>query len=550
MLTSLRIQNYALINHLEINFSNHLTIITGETGAGKSIMLGALALLLGERADTDVLFDKEKKCIVEGDFLIDQLNLEDFFHQHELEYDAHCIIRRELSQNGKSRGFINDTPVTLQILKQLGEQLMDLHRQHETLHLNTAKFQLIIVDAMTKQDTAIIDYKSSFKIYSQKIDKLKLLELEKEQFQQNLDYHQYQFKELSEANLQIDELPQLEAEAEILEHAETIKNTMVQAFIGLQNDDSSIIHQLNSVTNYIHSIKQLKPEIAEIHQRLNSSLIELKDIAEEIETTEQSINIDAERLQFVNERIDLLHKLLKKHHVSTELELMNILRDVEQKIKTVESATTETDELQLEIKALHSNLFNQAKALSTNRLKAIAPFELQVNKLLIEVGMPHALLKIEHQLSSDITLNGIDNFKFLFTANKGSSLQEIGKVASGGELSRLMLCIKSLVASSTHLPTLVFDEIDTGISGEVAKQVANILHQLANQHQVLCITHLPQIAAKGQSHYFVYKSSENDRTISKIKMLNSDERTLEIAKMLSGNKPGEAAIANAKELMN
>ncbi|MFM2226108.1 MAG: repair protein RecN [Bacteroidota bacterium] len=550
MLSSLKIQNYALINHLEINFSNQLTIITGETGAGKSIMLGALGLLLGERADSDVLFDKEKKCIVEGDFLIDKLGLQDFFVAHELDYDGHCIIRREIAPNGKSRGFINDTPTTIQVLKSLGEQLMDLHRQHETLHLNTAKFQLLIIDAIAQHENELVQYKNDYKLFVQKSDKLQRLIAEQEQLQRNLDYYQYQFKELSEADLKANELAELETESEVLENAESIKLNLVQAYAGLNNADESILNQLKSVTNLMQSIKQLKPEIADVYERLNSSMIELKDIADEIEKTEEGISIDAERLQLVNERIDLLNRLMKKHATNSETELIQILNDVEQKIKSVQLANDESDVLQIEIKALQDKLLKQAKALSVKRLAASIPFEKEVNELLIQVGMPHAILKIEHHQANEISVNGIDNFKFLFTANKGSALQEINKVASGGELSRLMLCIKSLVAASAHLPTLVFDEIDTGISGEVAKQVGNILHQLANKHQVLCITHLPQIAAKGQSHYFVYKSTENERTISQIKMLKSDERIVEIAKMLSGNQPGEAALANAKELMN
>ena len=550
MLSSLRIQNYALINHLDISFSSQLTIITGETGAGKSIMLGALGLLLGERADSDVLFDKDKKCIVEGDFSIDKLGLQDFFAANELDYDGHCIIRREIAPNGKSRAFINDSPVTIQILKLLGEQLMDLHRQHETLHLNTAKFQLMIIDAMAQHENDLLSYKNEYKLYISKVEKLSKLKSEQEQLQRNLDYYQFQFNELKEANLKENELVELEAESEILENAESIKSNLAQAFIGLNNSDNSILIQLKSASSLVQSVKNLKPEIAEIFDRLNSSLIELKDIADELETAEESINIDAERLQIVNERIDLLNRLMKKHAVSSDAELIEILKDVEQKIQSVELANDETEHLQLEIEKLKSSLQVKANSISVKRKSVAEPFETEVNQLLVQVGMPHAILKIEHHLSNDISINGIDNFKFLFTANRGSALQEISKVASGGELSRLMLCIKSLVAASAHLPTLVFDEIDTGISGEVAMQVGSILHQLANKHQVLCITHLPQIAAKGQSHYFVYKSTENERTVSQIKMLNSEERIIEIAKMLSGNQPGEAALANAKELMN
>jgi DNA repair protein RecN (Recombination protein N) len=408
----------------------------------------------------------------------------------------------------------------------------------------------MIIDAMAQHENDLLSYKNEYKLYISKVEKLSKLKSEQEQLQRNLDYYQFQFNELKEANLKENELVELEAESEILENAESIKSNLAQAFIGLNNSDNSILIQLKSASSLVQTVKNLKPEIAEIFDRLNSSLIELKDIADELETAEESINIDAERLQIVNERIDLLNRLMKKHAVSSDAELIEILKDVEQKIQSVELANDETEHLQLEIEKLKSSLLAKANSISVKRKSVAEPFETEVNQLLVQVGMPHAILKIEHHLSNDISINGIDNFKFLFTANKGSALQEISKVASGGELSRLMLCIKSLVAASAHLPTLVFDEIDTGISGEVAMQVGSILHQLANKHQVLCITHLPQIAAKGQSHYFVYKSTENERTVSQIKMLNSEERIIEIAKMLSGNQPGEAALANAKELMN
>ena len=550
MLHSLHIQNYALIQQLEINFSNQLTIITGETGAGKSILLGALGLLLGERADSDVLFDKEKKCVVEGNFLIENLGLEDFFKENEIDFDTHCIIRREITANGKSRAFINDTPVNLTALKQLSEELIDVHRQHETLSLNSSKFQLVMLDALAGNEILLAAYQQQFKNYQQKQNRLSALKTEQEQLLRNLDYFQFQFKELSEAKLIGNELTELESELQLLENADNIKRTLQQAFQGLSESDEAITSQLKNIISQVNSIKNLKPEIAELHQRLNSAALEIKDIADEIDSLNQHINTDAERMQIVSERIDLLNRLMKKHNAANDDELLQIQNDFEQKIKAIEIGNDEIESIEKEISTLHQNLLTKAKSLSNKRLQAATPFEKNVNELLHEVGMPHALLKIEHHALQEINQTGSDNFKFLFTANKGSALQEISKVASGGELSRLMLCIKSLVAASTHLPTLVFDEIDTGISGEVAMQVGKVLQQLASSHQVLCITHLPQIAAKGNAHYFVYKTTSGERTLSQIKSLNEHERIVEIAKMLSGNQPGEAAMANAKELLN
>jgi DNA repair protein RecN (Recombination protein N) len=337
---------------------------------------------------------------------------------------------------------------------------------------------------------------------------------------------------------------------QLLENAESIKTNLHQAFVALSENDDALISQFQNITHLLQNIKQHKPELATLHQRMQSTILEMKDMADELETIQQSISTDAEHMQIVSDRLDLLNKLLKKHHAVNEDELLQMQNDFQQKIKNIEVGNDDIDLLQKEISALHQQLHKTAKSLSSNRLRASKIFEKEVNKLLVQVGMPHALLKIEHHLLEEINFSGFDNFKFLFTANKGSSLQEISKVASGGELSRLMLCIKSLVATSTHLPTLVFDEIDSGISGEVAKQVAVLLQQLAASHQVLCITHLPQIAAKGHEHYFVYKTTSGSRTLSQIKSLSENERIVEIAKMLSGNQPGEAALANAKELMN
>ncbi len=550
MLQKLSIKNYALIAELQLNWNANLTIITGETGAGKSILLGALGLLLGDRADSDVLFDKNKKCVVEADFNIDQLELEDFFASNELDYDTkHCVIRREIAPGGKSRAFINDTPVTLPVLRLLTAQLVDLHRQHETLELNSSKFQLTVIDALAHTMGEVALYKKAYLAYQKDLQQLEKLKTELQRLQNEQDYLQYQFNELSEARLLDNESTELENEQQLLTNAGIIKSTLASTSGALTLQDDALVTQLKTITQHLQSVSRLKPELADLHKRLQSCIIELQDIAAELESEEEKLTVDSGRLQIVNDRLDLIFKLLKKHGAKDTTELLTIQQDLSNKLLNVTQADDNLHQLESAIAKQKNQLSNQAEKISNQRKNAIGPFEKECNQLLEKVGMPHARLKVEHQPLNQLGANGIDEIRFMFTANKGSALQELNKVASGGELSRLMLCMKSLVASSTHLPTIVFDEIDTGVSGEVAKQVGVLLGQLAKRHQVICITHLPQIAARGQAHYYVYKQAHATYTQTLIRELNTDERKNEIAIMLSGNPPSPAALSNATELM-
>lgn len=552
MLQKLSIQNYAIIDELHIDFSDKLTIITGETGAGKSIMLGALSLVLGERADTNVLYDKENKCIIEAQFDIKKYQLEHFFEKENIDFDTTTLLRREISVQGKSRAFINDTPVNLNVLKELSEQLVDLHIQHQTLELNDLNIQMGMLDAIAKNDSLYKDYYSTYRHYQESLNQLNKLIEEGQKLQQEQDYLQFIFNELNEANLSESEQEQLENELKKLTNAETIKKQLSDITAGLSLNEQSANILLNNLHNALKSLLKINPELEPLQTRMQASLYELQDISDELEKAEQHIIHDEERINEINERLNILYNLQRKHHVQTITELQNIQKETEQKLNRITFASEETEQLKLKVANEKKELVLLAKKLSENRQKAIPGFEKKVNTLLKEVGMPYASIKIEQKTADEnnITSLGIDKVEFLFTANKGMAFQNIRKVASGGELSRLMLCIKSQIADNTALPTLIFDEIDTGVSGEVAIKVGNILQQLSSSHQVICITHLPQIAGKGNTHLFVYKETDKKRTITKVRELKKEERIIEIAKMLSGEKPGEAAISTAKELLS
>lgn len=552
MLQKLSIQNYAIIDELHIDFSDKLTIITGETGAGKSIMLGALSLVLGERADTNVLYDKENKCIIEAQFDIKKYQLEHFFEKENIDFDTTTLLRREISVQGKSRAFINDTPVNLNVLKELSEQLVDLHIQHQTLELNDLNIQMGMLDAIAKNDSLYKDYYSTYRHYQESLNQLNKLIEEGQKLQQEQDYLQFIFNELNEANLSESEQEQLENELKKLTNAETIKKQLSDITAGLSLNEQSANILLNNLHNALKSLLKINPELEPLQTRMQASLYELQDISDELEKAEQHIIHDEERINEINERLNILYNLQRKHHVQTITELQNIQKETEQKLNRITFASEETEQLKLKVANEKKELVLLAKKLSENRQKAIPGFEKKVNTLLKEVGMPYASIKIEQKTAdeNEISALGIDKVEFLFTANKGMAFQNIRKVASGGELSRLMLCIKSQIADNTALPTLIFDEIDTGVSGEVAIKVGNILQQLSSSHQVICITHLPQIAGKGNTHLFVYKETDKKRTITKVRELKKEERIIEIAKMLSGEKPGEAAISTAKELLS
>jgi DNA repair protein RecN (Recombination protein N) len=554
MLQKLSISNYALIDNLEISFDSGLNILTGETGAGKSIILGALSLILGQRAESRYFFNQQKKCVIEGSFKIGAFHLKQFFEDNDLDYEAETVLRREISADGKSRAFVNDTPVNLPALKALGEKLIDIHSQHATLEINDPEFQLMVVDAVAKHENLLNDYRAKFRSYKKATSKLQQLIDDSDKAKADLDYYQFQFDELEKASLNPDEQQKLEQELYALNNAGEIKRNLLAAYYLMHEGETSAIIQLREAGHQLTSLEKFSPQIAELYQRLNSVIIELKDIATEIEVIEQRTHTDEARAEEINTRLSLIYNLQKKHRLNSNAELLQLQDELSGKIQQAVFGDEAIEKLKQQLDADRMELEVLAAELSANRRNAIPGIEDAVIASLNEMGMSNAALKIEQQAGKSesagfLTRNGIDEVKFLFTANKGHALGEMSKVASGGELSRLMLSIKSLIAQNTALPTIIFDEIDAGVSGEVANKVGQIMERLADNLQVIAITHLPQIASKGQSHYFVYKDDEGPTTYTRIKQLDKQERVLEIAKMLSGDKPGESALQNARELL-
>ncbi len=552
MLNKLLIKNYAIIDEAEISFSPRFSIITGETGAGKSIILGALSLILGQRADSKTLFRQKDKCIIEGHFNIAEYKLQSFFNENDLDYDEHTTLRREITADGKSRAFINDTPVNLSALKALGELLVDIHSQHETLALNSGRFQLQVVDSLCKHSDVLQNYRIDYKNHKAKIQSLNDLKEQSNQAKVESDFLQFQFDELNEAKLKPEEQELLEQELNTLSHAEEIKSGLNACLYLLDEQESSVESQLKQCIQQIQPIEKVNPEILTLSERIKSCLIELKDIDSEIERIANNTLLDTDRMQLVQERLDLIYHLQQKHRVKSMTELIQIQTGIEEKLNNFSSLDSQIETLEKQITKEHLALLTLAKKISKKRSEVIPFIENNIKKMLLDLAMPDARLHIEQSVLADegYTLQGIDEIRFLFSANKGQALSELEKVASGGELSRLMLCIKSLVANHTQLPTIIFDEIDTGVSGEVAHKVGTILESLSEVLQVISITHLPQIASKGNTHLFVYKETKEEQTYTRIKILNPDERIVEIAKMLSGESPSTSAIANAQELLN
>ena len=549
MLKKITIHNYALIEESSISFPDGLTVITGETGAGKSILLGALGLILGQRADVGALRDKTKKCIVEGIFNIKSYKLKNFFVEKELDYEDETCIRREINPEGKSRAFINDTPVNLTVLKELSEKFLDIHSQHETLLLNDTAFQFEVVDAFAdlKKDKFI--FREIFLQFKQKEKKLQELQEQEIQIKKDLDYYTFQFNELEQAGIVLGEMQKLEQESDTLNNAETIKSGLNKIYFPLNMMEGNIIAQLNTLKASLSALVKYGQRFEELLARLNSSIIELKDIADEIDAAAEETVFNPERLLEVDSKLDLLNRLLKKHNLNTEQELLNLKNELEEKINAIANIDDKIAQLSKEVKEERKKVLQEAEALSSKRKKAIPEIEKKIKEMLASLAMPNAAFKIECKVSNQLNMNGTDQLNFLFSANKGSEYKDLHKVASGGELSRLMLCIKALIAQLTSLPTIIFDEIDTGVSGDVAHKVGAILEKMAKGMQVITITHLPQIASKGKSHLYVYKHEVSDTTVSEIKTLKHEERIVEIAKMLSTGKPTEAAIKNAQELI-
>lgn len=551
MLNRLVIRNYALIDNLDISFSKNLNILTGETGAGKSIILGALSLLLGQRAESKYFYNQQKKCVIEGIFHVGEFHLADFFTENDLDYDAETVLRREISSDGKSRAFINDTPVNLTILRQLGEKLIDIHSQQATIEINDEAFQINILDIMSGNQNLLETFRNTFKSHQKAASRLKVLIAESQQAKADQNYFQFQFDELEVANLKQGEQELMEHELAVLTHSEEIKRSLIHATFLLNDSDSSVIAQLKDTLMNLQAAEKFDTQISDLSDRLKSCLIEIKDIATEAGQIEQQTGVNEERVSEITGRLNTLYTLQQKHRVNTIDELVGLRENLSEKLNSILNGDDAIVELTAERDALKRELLILATTLSKNRQKVIPQLEKQIQEILHQVGMPHALIKITREDLTDdqIRISGLDQVQYLFSANKGQTPLPMNKVASGGELSRLMLSIKSLVAQYTSLPTIIFDEIDTGISGEVALKVGNIMENLASNMQVIAITHLPQIASKGKAHYWVYKDEQPDRTLSNIKMLSESERTVEIAKMLSGENPGESAMQNARDLI-
>ena len=550
MLQKLRIQNYAIIDELSINFSNKLNIITGETGAGKSILMGALDLVLGKRADTAVLKSKENKCIVEASFEMHKNNaVKNFFEENDLDSDNEILIRREIAPNGKSRSFVNDTPVNLTQLKELTNHLVDLHRQFDTLEIGTENFQREVLDALADNANLLAELKTSFAKYIAAKNELENLKLQQANADKEADYNKFLLEEFTEINLQENELEQLDTEIKLLSNAESIKQQLIAVYGSLNNGETPIAHQLKALAQKLNGVKEFNTSIEDLQKRLAAAQIEIQDVADELESIDDKIGYDAEQIEKVNERLSLGYKLQKKHSVNSTNELIAIQETLQQKLDAVFNIVHSIEKLEIEAAGYFETAITIAKKINANRQKQILSVEQNVNKLLVQIGMPNAQIKVELK-PTILNATGTDEINFLFDANKINRFEPLHKVASGGELSRLMLAVKSLVAQKLQLPVLIFDEIDTGISGEAAKQVGIIMKDLSKSHQLISITHQPQIAAKADAHYFVYKQIENDTIKTSVKLLNSDERINAIAQMLGGEKPTNAALLNAKEMMN
>lgn len=549
MIQSLEIKNYAIIEKLNLAFADGLTIITGETGAGKSILLGALGLVMGRRADNKSLFLKDKKCVVEAIFQVDKYNIRDFFAQHELDYEPELVVRREIAPTGKSRAFVNDTPVKLKVLQQLSGSLIDLHQQFDTLDIHEVSFQLRMVDALAGHKKVLTTYQTVYKKYQQQQAELKQLREKQAQAAREVEFLDFQLKEFITVEPQPGEQLSLEGEQKRLNGSEDIKNSLGQVIHALSEGELAIIGQLEALGIQIRGLKSLHPNLTKLSERFDGIELELQDLSAEFEQLIDATEYNPERIAEINTRLDSIYKLQQKHRVNSMDDLMALWEKLQADRDSYEQTDSTIEQLEKEEGALHAELTKYAKKLRQQRKKITAPFEKKVVKLLGQLGMDYAQIKIAISELETFGPSGLDRIEFLFAPNKGSEFQAIKEVASGGELSRLTLAIKSLVADAIPLPTLIFDEIDTGISGDVALKMGKILHELSLRHQVVSITHTPQIAVQADRHYFVYKTPEADRTITQVRELAGEERIAEVATMLSGSPPSTSAIENAKELL-
>lgn len=550
MLRHLYIKNYTLIDELDIDFKDGFSVITGETGAGKSIILGAIGLLLGQRADSKAIKTGTDKCVVEACFDLSRYNLSDFFEQNDIEEDAaDTIVRRELTASGKSRAFINDSPVSLAQMKELGERLVDVHSQHQNLLLNKQNFQLEVVDILAEDSRELNDYRHLYADYQQTACQLEALQQEIEQSRKEADFLQFQFEELASAKLVAGEQEELETRSDTMTHAEDIKQALYEADNAFNGEENSILSALKRSASALHGIERVLPVASQLAERLDSSYIELKDIASDVSSSLDDIDFDPSELEAVNMRLDKIYDLQKKYHVSTVEELLELQEQLQQKLLTIENSDEALEQLRQKLEKLKAECKQKADVLTDKRKKAAKTIEKQMHERLVPLGMPHVRFEISVACDS-LGMNGQDKVAFLFSANTSTALQPVSQVASGGEIARVMLAIKAMISGAVKLPTIIFDEIDTGVSGKIAEQMAQIMFEMGCQNrQVISITHLPQIAALGATHYKVYKDETAQGTTSHMVMLTADERVNEIAQMLSGSDVSQAAIENARQLL-
>lgn len=550
MLKSLFIRNFVLIDNLDIQFDNGFSVITGETGAGKSIILGALSLVLGQRADGKSIKNGSEKCVIEAVFDISTYKLEEFFQTNDLEYDPEvCILRRELFISGKSRAFINDSPVSLMVVRELGNRLIDIHSQHQNLLLGDNRFQLRVIDVMAENEILLILYRKEYSRYQSLKRELRELTEKALQHKQEEDYVRFQLEQLTEANLVAGEQEELEQEQETLVHAEEIKSTLYKITGLLDGEDIGAVRLIKEALSNADSLERFYPRAKEIAERLRSAYIDLNDLASETDGLKEDVEFNPGRLEWVNERLNMLYTLEQKHRVSTVEELISIREKYIEQLKEIDSFDEQIELLKKQLEISYKELLQQAAVLSEQRKIASEAIASQLVEMIIPLGMPNTRFRIDFESRPEPESDGMDEIRFMFSANKSGDLQPVAQTASGGEISRLMLCIKAMIAGFTSLPAIIFDEVDTGVSGDIADKMGEIMQELGTKMQVITITHLPQIAAKGKEHYFVYKEDTEDRTVTRIKKLDAKERVQEVARMLSGASLTDASVANAKELL-
>ena len=549
MLKQLHITNYALIDELNVSFESSFNVITGETGAGKSILLGALGFAMGDRADTNILYNKDKKCVVEAQFKLSDETLKPLFEANDLDFETECIFRRELNPQKKSRAFINDTPVTLQTMKEIGDQIVDIHSQHDSLLLTDANFQLRLLDDIAQNSTALEDYQKEYRNYNTLKRRLEELKTTANKNTAENDYLRFQFEELDKAQLKEDEYAEIEQTLSMMENAEEIKTLLVTANGLMEDSETAILGQFNELASTLSRLKHLLPDLDNLAERIENLKVELKDIAYDLHRKEDGTQFDEEQLQSLQERYDLLSRLMMKHRVNDFGELIALRDSLKERVNAFENIDEAIAKAEKELKESEKQLSSLAKALHGKRCQAASTFDKKVTALVQQLAMPFAQFHVSVESQENFGSNGFDEIRFLFSANKGVAPDDIRRVASGGELSRLMLSIKSAVSEYNYIPTLIFDEIDTGVSGEVAAKIGGIMKQMGRSLQLISITHLPQVASQAEHHFFIYKDNEGERTQSHIRILNAEERVNEIAKMLSNDQVTPEALRAAEVLL-